>query len=154
MGADVANGRTCRSLAYLLSKYSGIRIIFVTPPELAPPEDLLAHLRERGVICELTEELMDAAKQANVLYWVRLQVERVADEAARERLKANYARFCIGPQQAAVVPKKALILHPMPIVNEVALQVKSNCPQFKAYEQSVNGLSVRMALLHELLKNR
>lgn len=154
IGADVANGRTCRSLAYLLSKYSGIRIIFVTPHELQPPADLLTHLTECGVRFELTSELSEAVKQADVLYWVRLQIERVQDPVVKDRLVGSYSKFRIGAEQVALLPDGAIILHPMPIIDEVALDVKTNCPKFRAYEQSSNGLPVRMTLLWELLKDR
>ncbi len=154
IGADVANGRTCRSLAYLLSRYSGIRIIFVTPPELQPPPDLLTHLDEHGVKWTMTVELMDALKEADVLYWVRLQAERVQDVVVRDRLTESYSNFRIGSEQVAMLRESAIILHPMPIIDEVALDVRTNCPKFRAYEQSANGLPVRMGLLWELLKDR
>ncbi len=154
IGADVANGRTCRSLAYLLSKYSSIRIIFVTPPELQPPHDLLTHLTECGAKFELTAELTDAIRRADVLYWVRLQSERVQDPVVKDRLVGSYSKFRIDSEQVALLPENAIILHPMPIIDEVALDVKTNCPKFRAYEQSANGLPVRMALLWELLKDR
>ena len=55
IGADVFYSRTARSIAYIFSKYRNIRLIFVTPPELAPPPELLAHLRKNGVAYTQTE---------------------------------------------------------------------------------------------------
>src|SRR5579863_4948056 len=49
MVGDLAQGRTVRSLAYLLSKYRDIKIYFVAPQMLRMKEDILAHLREHGV---------------------------------------------------------------------------------------------------------
>ncbi|MEJ2009785.1 MAG: aspartate carbamoyltransferase, partial [Acidobacteriota bacterium] len=56
MVGDLAQGRTVRSLAYLLSKFKDIKMYFVAPPLLKMKEDILEHLRERGV--SFTEEVM------------------------------------------------------------------------------------------------
>src|SRR5579864_1777296 len=49
MVGDLAQGRTVRSLAYLLSKYRDVKVYFVAPPLLKMKEDILSHLRERNV---------------------------------------------------------------------------------------------------------
>src|SRR5207245_11352535 len=49
MVGDLANGRTVRSLAYLLSKFREIRIWFVAPPQVAMRDDIKAHLDEHHV---------------------------------------------------------------------------------------------------------
>src|SRR5919198_1078885 len=41
---DLANGRTARSLAYLLSKYKDVEIWFVAPPQVAMRQDIKDHL--------------------------------------------------------------------------------------------------------------
>src|SRR6266700_7284741 len=43
MVGDLANGRTVRSLAYLLSKYRDVTVWFVAPPQVAMRADLKAH---------------------------------------------------------------------------------------------------------------
>src|SRR5437868_10806682 len=49
MVGDLANGRTVRSLTYLLSKFRDIRIVFVAPPQVAMRQDLKDHLDEHHV---------------------------------------------------------------------------------------------------------
>ena len=156
IGADVFYSRTARSLAYLFSLYQNIRLIFVTPPELAPPLELLAHLSVKGVIHERTEDMQGAFKIADVVYWGRLQTERVLDPQLRVQLEARYTDFTIGPAEAAVLQKHAIIMHPMPISknDEIAPEVKRKSPNYRVLEQAANGLPVRMALLWELLKDR
>lgn len=156
IGADVFYSRTARSLAYLLSKYTGIRIIFVTPLELAPPPELLAHLDESGVRYERTEDMRQAFKLADVVYWGRLQAERVAVPSLRARLEARYTDFAIGTSEATMLPKHAIIMHPMPISrnNEILPEVRLKSPNYRVLEQAANGLPVRMALFWELLKDR
>lgn len=155
IGADIFYSRTARSLAYLFSKYRGITLIFVSPTELAPPPELLVHLTRHGVKHSRTENLAEAFERADVVYWGRLQTERVLDNALREKLERSYADFTIGRQEAAVLQKNALIMHPMPISrnNEIALEVRHGSPNYRVLEQAANGIPVRMALLRELLRD-
>jgi len=46
---DLANGRTARSLSYLLGKFDRVMIYFVAPTELQMRSDLLDHLSEHNV---------------------------------------------------------------------------------------------------------
>ena len=57
MVGDLANGRTVRSLTYLLSKFKDIKIWFVAPPEVAMRDDIKAHLTEHNVPWVETEDL-------------------------------------------------------------------------------------------------
>ena len=45
---DLKNGRTVRSLVYLLAKYRNIRIVFVSPKGLKMGEEVKSYLREHG----------------------------------------------------------------------------------------------------------
>lgn len=154
IGADIANGRTCRSLAYLLSKFLNIHIIFVSPKELSPTPELRAHLTEHNTRYDVETDLKKVLPLADIVYWVRLQVERIEETPAKESLVAQYRKFCIGLSEVSLLKKDAILLHPMPIVDEIGKEVKASCSQFLVYEQAQNGLPVRMALLTELLKNR
>src|SRR5437899_2688238 len=57
MVGDLANGRTVRSLAYLLSKYRDVRITFVAPPQVAMRPDIKSHLDDCGVSWQETADL-------------------------------------------------------------------------------------------------
>lgn len=56
---DLANGRTARSLAYLLSMYPGVRLVFVAPPVVAMGDDIKAFLTARGVAWAEAEDLAE-----------------------------------------------------------------------------------------------
>ena|SRR3989338_2558318 len=100
--------------------------------------------------------MAEAFGVADVVYWGRLQTERVLDPGLRTKLETRYADFTIGLKQASVLRKHALIMHPMPVGknNEITREVKQKSPNYRVLEQAANGLPVRMALLWELLKDR
>ena len=56
---DLANGRTARSLAYLLSMYKGVKLVFVAPPVAAMGEDIKDFLTSRGVEWSEAEDLAE-----------------------------------------------------------------------------------------------
>lgn len=66
----------------------------MAPTELGPPTDLLAHLNEHNVRYEVETELAKALPFADVVYLVRLQIERIEKDAVKERLIAEYRKFC------------------------------------------------------------
>lgn len=154
IGADILYSRTAKSLAYMLPHYEHNRIIFVCPPELAPPQALLTYLDEKGVVYEFTEDVGETIKVVDVMYWGRLQTNRIADPELKGDLIRRYSDFTIGPRQASVMQKHALLMHPKPInreTAEISLEVQNECPQYKAREQMQNGLFVRMALYMKVL---
>ncbi len=155
IGADVLYSRTARSIAYILSKFHGISMRFITPAALRPPSELLDHLWKSGVNLSMTSNLKEGIRGADVVYWGRLQVERVPDEALKAQLARQCAKFQIGMREISLMEPHAILLHPMPISdkNEIAMEVRQGpVPSFKAYEQAANGLPVRMALLLELFE--
>jgi len=90
MVGDLANGRTVRSLTYLLSKFKDMKIWFVAPPQVAMREDLKTHLTEHNVPWIETEDLDAVLPEVDVVYQTRIQKERFADPAAYQALKGIY----------------------------------------------------------------
>src|SRR5437016_11714919 len=64
----LANGRTVRSLTYLLSKFKEIKFWFVAPPQVAMNDDLKAHLDEHQVPWVETEDLESVLPEVDVVY--------------------------------------------------------------------------------------
>lgn len=54
---DLANGRTARSLAYLLSMYPGVQFYFIAPEVVRMGEDIKDFLDGRGVSWEEADDL-------------------------------------------------------------------------------------------------
>jgi aspartate carbamoyltransferase catalytic subunit len=148
MVGDLAQGRTVRSLAYLLSKYQGIRIFFVAPPLLKMKEDILDHLREKGVWYTEETDLDKVLPEVNVVYQTRIQKERFGDRIADyEQCRGVYL---ITPGSLRIMKADAIVMHPLPRLDEISKEVDSD-PRAAYFRQAQNGVCVRMALLTMVL---
>jgi aspartate carbamoyltransferase catalytic subunit len=147
MVGDLANGRTVRSLTYLLSKFKEIKIWFVAPPAVAMRDDLKAHLDEHHVPWVETEDLESVLPEVDVVYMTRIQKERFADPDAYNAVSGIYR---IDGSSLALMRKYSIVMHPLPRVDEIAPEVDED-PRAAYFRQARNGLPVRMALLDRLL---
>src|SRR3982075_918847 len=147
MVGDLAYGRTVRSLTYLLSKFKEIKIWFVAPPMVAMRDDLKAHLDEHHVPWVETQDLNAVLPEVDVVYMTRIQKERFSDPAAYEAVKGIYR---IDKQSLELMRKYAIVMHPLPRVDEIAPDVDDDA-RAAYFRQARNGMHVRMALLDRLL---
>ena len=147
MVGDLANGRTVRSLTYLLSKFQGLKIWFIAPPQVAMRDDLKAHLDENNIPWVETENLDAVLPEVDVVYQTRIQKERFADLEAYQAVKGIYR---IDKRAMDLMKKKSIVMHPLPRVDEIATEVDSD-PRSAYFRQARNGLQVRMALLDTVL---
>lgn len=162
MGGDLKQGRTVRSLARLAALYPGNSITFVSSPDFRIGEDIKAHLDEQGVAHTETDNVHESVRNADVVYWTRLQRERLDDPEAKARALANLKagnglvqddEFVIDQSVLDVMNPNAIIMHPLPRVGEITPEV-DNDPRAKYFRQAGNGLYTRMALLDTLLRNK
>ncbi len=144
---DLKNGRTARSLAYLLSKYEGLELTLVSPKELAMGTDILEYVNQKRVSITETEELAGAMAEAQVVYQTRIQKERFPSEAEYLKFKGRYV---ITRELADTMKQGAIIMHPLPRVDEITPEVDAS-EHARYFEQARYGLYVRMALLRTLL---
>jgi len=147
MVGDLANGRTVRSLTYLLSKFKDIKVWFVAPPQVAMREDLKAHLDEHHVPWIETQDLNAVLPEVDVVYMTRIQKERFPDPELYDAVKGVYR---IDKDEMALMRKYAILMHPLPRVDEISPDVDAD-PRSAYFRQARNGLHVRMALLDRLL---
>ena len=146
IGGDLARGRTVRSLAYLLGKYSNIHIIFVSPPELAIGEDIKQYLSRHEVTYIETQDINSHIGDADVVYWTRVQKERLLVGCQDTSVFDGYR---IGPAELLRMKHESIILHPLPRVGEIDVAVDHD-HRAAYFRQSDNGMFVRMALLRYL----
>jgi aspartate carbamoyltransferase catalytic subunit len=147
MVGDLANGRTVRSLTYLLSKFRDIRVCFVAPPQVAMRQDIKDHLDEHHVPWAETQDLDAVLPQVDVVYQTRIQKERFPDEASYLAVKGVYR---IDARAMSLMQRSAIVMHPLPRVDEIAPEIDSD-PRAAYFRQARNGMYVRMALLDRVL---
>ena len=83
------------------------------------------------------------------MYQTRIQKERFGDRLDDyEKAKGKYI---IDQSVMDALSKKAVVMHPLPRVDEIDPAVDSD-PRSGYFRQAKNGLYVRMALLKVLLK--
>ncbi|MFN2463914.1 MAG: aspartate carbamoyltransferase [Candidatus Dormibacteria bacterium] len=148
MVGDLANGRTVRSLCYLLSKFEGVEITFVAPPTVAMGADIKAHLAERGVHTRETEALPGVLPDVDVVYQTRIQKERFADRMDEYRRVSGV--YVMDAQMMSMMRPDAVLMHPLPRVDEIRDEVDAD-PRAAYFRQARNGLYIRMALLRLVL---
>src|SRR5438105_13817466 len=147
MVGDLANGRTVRSLTYLLSKFKDIKVWFVAPSQVAMRDDLKAHLDEHHVPWTETQDLDEVLPEVDVVYMTRIQKERFTDPDAYNAVRGVYR---IDKEALLRMRKYAILMHPLPRVDEIAPEVDED-PRAAYFRQARHGLHIRMALLDRLL---
>ena len=144
---DLKFGRTVHSLINALSRYDNIRFIFISPEELRVPDYVIEMLKEKNIPYEEVIRLEDSLPQLDLLYMTRVQRERFFNEEDYVRLKDFYI---LDKAKLSLAPADMLILHPLPRVNEISVDVDDD-PRAVYFKQAQYGVYVRMALILTLL---
>jgi len=164
IGGDLANGRTARSLVKLMNRLGNNSFVFISPSELSMGQDILTELDTQSIQYTQTES-MNALADADVVYWTRLQAERFDDPEQKRAMIARQADFTLTAEHAEKMKDSAIIMHPLPrvqdgfidtngdaLVAELHENVDAN-HRAKYFEQSENGMYVRMALIEWCLSS-
>ena len=145
---DLANGRTVRSLCYLLAKYKSPKIYFVAPSVVRMKEDIKEYLHRHNTDFEEVEDLHAVAREVDVIYQTRIQRERFGDRL--HEYEQARGKYIIDQTVLDCMRKEAIVMHPLPRVDEIDTVVDGD-PRAAYFRQAHNGLYVRMALLRMLL---
>lgn len=140
---DLKRGRTVRSLTYLLCRYPGVRLLFVSPPELAIGEDIIEYLDKRGVEYDQVDDLRKHIGDIDAVYMTRLQDEWDEDG---ESGKIDYYRFAITHEMIHEFKPHLAIMHPLPRRGEIDPRLDST-PYARYWEQVRNGMWMRASLM-------
>ena len=146
MVGDLLRGRTVRSLAYVLSKFQKIHIIFVSSRFSKMGQDVKNHLDENGVTWSESHDLLQSARQADVVYMTRPQLEREWNPLKRWLMRRANTKLMMTLNIAEQMPGNSIILHPLPRNVEIAEEVDTN-ERAWYFLQVENGVYIRMALL-------
>lgn len=146
---DLKFGRTVHSLINALVRYTGIRFVLISPPELRVPEYIREDVLESNHIeYREVENLDDAMPDLDILYMTRVQKERFFNEEDYIRMKDCYI---LDKKKMALAKEDMFVLHPLPRVNEIAVEVDED-PRTAYFKQVQYGVYVRMALIMTLLE--
>ena len=145
---DLKFGRTVHSLISALSRYTGIKIVLISPEELKLPSYVKSEaLKKNNIPYEQTTDLEAVMPELDILYMTRVQRERFFNEEDYLRLKDSYI---LTPEKLRTAKQDLCILHPLPRVNEISVAVDDD-PRACYFRQVRNGRYIRMALILKLL---
>ena len=139
---DLKRGRTARSLAYLLTNYSGIELILAAPSELTMNEDIKVHLEENSLGYVETDDMRPYLGKVDAIYMTRIQ-----DEWDKEtKTDIDYGRFGLRTEQLKELKDDCFIMHPLPRRKEIETGIDAD-PRAMYFEQAENGMWIRAALV-------
>jgi aspartate carbamoyltransferase catalytic subunit len=137
---DIAHSRVARSNIWGLSKL-GAKVKICGPRTLIPVE-----IEKMGV--EVTYDVKEAIKDADVLNILRIQLERQT-QGLFPSLREYAAKFGIDREKLKSAKEDVLIMHPGPINRGVELTADvADGPYSVILDQVTNGIAVRMAVLY------
>lgn len=144
---DLKYSRTVHSLLHALMMFQEVKFILASPPSLRLPSYLKIEAERKGHTLYETEDLQEAVDNSECLYMTRIQQERFPDPLDYEKVKGAYI---LDSKMLSNVPKHFKVLHPLPRVNEISIDVDGT-PHAGYFEQVENGVYMRQAILLDLL---
>lgn len=145
---DLKFGRTVHSLIKAMSRYEGIRFILISPDELKVPTYIREEVLDAcGIPYVEVSNLEENLPELDILYMTRVQRERFFNEEDYIRLKDT---FILDKKKLAGAKEDMFILHPLPRINEIAVDVDDD-PRAAYFRQAGFGVYARMALIATLL---
>ncbi len=140
---DLKYGRTTHSLLQLISLFDNVEVYGLSKKEFMLPQEYIDFLSSKGIkytICNSFEEL---PRDIDALYHTRIQSERFEGDFGKEE-------YIIDKKVLDTFTDKAMVLHPLPRMNEIATDVDDD-PRAMYFTQVENGMYVRMAILKSIL---
>lgn len=140
---DIKHSRVARSDVWAFAAL-GARVTLVAPNTLLPPS-------LEGWPVDIAHHIDDVIDRVDVLYMLRMQRERM-HEALVPSLREYTSCFGLTPDRADRLQQHTLVMHPGPMNRGVEMAVDpSKLPGSVITQQVTNGVSVRMAVLFDLL---
>jgi len=143
---DLKYGRTVHSHGMGLSHYD-VKIKLAAPEQLRMKPTIIEEMKKAGIEVEQVDSVDEAVTDVDVVYMTRIQKERFPDIREYDQVKGQ---FRIGSSQAKLLKEDAIVLHPLPRVDELSASLDS-LPQAKYFDQVYNGVILRMAVLKMIL---
>ena len=139
---DLRYGRTVHSLGMALSYYD-VNIKLAAPPTLRMKPAIIDEMKKAGVRVTEVDTVEEAVQDVDVVYMTRIQKERFPDVREFDDVKG---KFRITSDEIGLMKDDAIVLHPLPRVDELASEIDST-PHAKYFDQVYSGVVTRMAIL-------
>jgi aspartate carbamoyltransferase catalytic subunit len=140
---DIKHSRVARSNIQAFT-FLGASVVLVAPPTLLPPD--ISHWPV--TVSHRLDEIID---KVDVLYMLRLQSERMA-QGHVPTLREYSEQYGLTQKRVLALKSEAIVMHPGPMNRGVEMQIDpSDVKNSLIHRQVANGVSVRMAVLFELL---
>ena len=140
---DIKHSRVARSNIEAFSML-GANITLVAPPTLLP-----LHIEHWPV--KVSNDLDSMLASTDVLYMLRLQSERMA-QGLVPSLYEYTTTYGLDEKRVAALQGSSVVMHPGPMNRGVEMLIDpSDIPNSLIHRQVTNGVSVRMAVLFDLL---
>jgi carbamoyl-phosphate synthase/aspartate carbamoyltransferase len=148
---DLKNSRTIHSLIRLLVICgSPFRFIYVSPPSIEMPSELLQYVAGfKDIKQEQRSSINDAIEETDVLYMTRIQRERFASEEEYNAVMLYSAAYKLTPELVQKSKEKMIIMHPLPRLDEIPREIDYD-KKAVYFKQVQNGLYMRMAILNNI----
>jgi len=131
---------------YLLSKYPGVRFVFVSPPELRIGDDILDYIDRHGIEHETCDDVRTCLGDLDAVYMTRMQDEW---DTAGESKSIDYYRYALTKEMSRDFKPNLVIMHPLPRRQELDQELDT-LPQARYWQQVRNGMWMRAALIAQI----
>ncbi|MHB1506614.1 MAG: aspartate carbamoyltransferase [Cuniculiplasma sp.] len=145
MVGDLKYGRTVHSLLRALNRFD-TTITLISPESLEMPDHILSTLDHPEKVTKGTD-INPILEKTDVFYVTRIQKERFVDLNDYAKVIGSYS---FDPETVSKMKKNAIIMHPLPRVDEISPDVDRD-PRAFYFKQAENGVYVRMALIDMIL---
>jgi aspartate carbamoyltransferase catalytic subunit len=143
---DLKYGRTVHSLGIAL-KYYDVKVKLAAPETLRMKPTIIDEMKQAGIEVEEVDNITEAVKDVDVVYMTRIQKERFPDIREYDAVKG---KFRITMEEVNQMLDDAIILHPLPRVDEIGPEVDS-APQARYFDQVYSGVVTRMGIIKMIL---
>ncbi len=135
------NSRSAHSFLIALSFFDNNKIKLISPKELKMPKKYLKSLKKTLNIMESEDLEID---EEDVVYMCGL-----TSFDAEKEVRVGYQ---LNKERARKLKESTIILNPLPRIDEIEKEI-DKIPNAKYFQQSKNGLFVRMAIFMKMLEN-
>ncbi len=143
---DLKYGRTVHSNVIAMTNFN-CTYHLVSPLELKLPSAVKMHIKDSNLRYYQYTDIMEAIPLADIIYMTRIQQERFSDPLEYEKVKNIYN---LKSDMLKNAKNNMRVLHPLPRVNEIHTDV-DDLPQAYYFEQALNGVYMRQALISYIL---